>query len=67
MKYDDFDLDLRKVSVEKQEIEARRTIATITFSLLNKCKSTVQLTTGFTKGCCNRNIEMDKDIKVRCQ
>lgn len=66
MKHEDFDLDLRKVRVEKQG-EARRTPTLITISLLNKCKSTVQPTTGFTQACCNRNIEMDKDIKVRCK
>ena len=54
-------------SVEKQEGVERKTPTLITISLLNKCKSTVQPTTGMTQACCNRNIEMDKDIKVRCQ
>ena len=67
MKHEDFDLDLRKVSVEKQEGEARRTIPFIPTSTIKCRESIVQPTTGMTQGCCNRNIEKDKDIKVRCQ
>ena len=67
MKHEDLDLDLRKVSVEKQEGEARRTIPFIPTSTIKCRESIVQPTTGMTQACCNRNIEMDKDIKVRCQ
>ena len=49
MKHDDFDLDLKKVSVDENEIEASaRTIATTTIvlSALNKCTSAVNPTGG---------------------
>ena len=66
MKHDDFDLDLKKVSVDENEIEASaRTIVTTTtvLSALNRCKSG-----GMTQGCCNRNVEkIETESKLRCQ
>ena len=72
MKHDDFDLDLKKVSVDENEIEASaRTIITTTIvllSALNKCTSAVNPTGGMTQGCCNRNIEkIETESKLRCQ
>lgn len=59
MKYDDFGLDLKKILVNKNEIEvsARPIITTIVLSALNKCTSAVNPTSGMIQGCCNRNVE----------
>lgn len=59
MKYDDFGLDLKKISVNENEIEisARPIITTIVLSALNKCTSAVNPTSGMIQGCCNRNVE----------
>ena len=59
MKYDDFGLDLKKISVNENEIEvsARPIITTIVLSALNKCTSAVNTTSGMIQGCCNRNVE----------
>lgn len=59
MKYDDFSLDLKKISVNENEIEvsARPIITTIVLSALNKCTSAVNPTSGMIQGCCNRNVE----------
>lgn len=71
MKHNDFDLDLKKVSVDENEIEASaRTIATATIvlSALNKCTSAVNPTGGMTQGCCNGNVEkIETESKLRCQ
>ena len=71
MKHNDFDLDLKKVSVDENEIEASaRTIATTTIvlSALNKCTSAVNPTGGMTQGCCNGNVKkIETDSKLRCQ
>lgn len=71
MKHDDFDLDLKKVSVDENEIEASaKTIitTTIVLSALNKCTSAVNPTGDTTQGCCNRNIEkIETESKLRCQ
>jgi hypothetical protein len=59
MRYDDFGLDLKKISVNKNEIEAsaRIIITIIVLSALNKCTSAVNPTSGMIQGCCNRNVE----------
>lgn len=59
MKYDDFGLDLKKISVNENEIEVsvRPIITTIVLSALNKCTSAVNPTSGMIQGCCNRNVE----------
>ena len=59
MKHDDFSLDLKKISVNENEIEvsARPIITTIVLSALNKCTSAVNPTSGMIQGCCNRNVE----------
>lgn len=59
MRYDDFGLDLKKISVNENEIEvsARPIITTIVLSALNKCTSAVNPTSGMIQGCCNRNVE----------
>ena len=59
MKYDDFGLDLKKISVNENEIEvsARPIITTIVLSALNKRTSAVNPTSGMIQGCCNRNVE----------
>ena len=59
MKYDDFGLDLKKISVNENEIEvsARPIITTIVLSAVNKCTSAVNPTSGMIQGCCNRNVE----------
>lgn len=59
MKYDDFSLDLKKISVNENEIEvsARPIITTIVLLALNKCTSAVNPTSGMIQGCCNRNVE----------
>ena len=71
MKHNDFDLDLKKVSVDENEIEASaRTIVTTTIvlSALNKCTSAVNPTGGMTQGCCNGNVEkIETENKLRCQ
>ena len=70
MRYDDFGLDLKKISVNKNEIEASaRTIITIiVLSALNKCTSAVNPTGDMTQGCCNRNVEkIETESKLRCQ
>lgn len=71
MKHNDFDLDLKKVSVDENEIEASaRTIMTTTIALsaLNKCTSAVNPTGGMTQGCCNGNVEkIETESKLRCQ
>lgn len=71
MKHNDFDLDLKKVSVDENEIEASaRTIttATIVLSALNKCTSAVNPIGGMTLGCCNGNVEkIETESKLRCQ
>ena len=71
MKHNDFDLYLKKVSVDENEIEASaRTIATTTIvlSALNKCTSAVNPTGGMTQGCCNGNVEkIETESKLRCQ
>lgn len=71
MKHNDFDLDLKKVSVDENEIEASaKTIITTTIVLsgLNKCTSAVNPTGGMTQGCCNRNVEkIETESKLRCQ
>ena len=70
MRYDDFGLDLKKISVNKNEIEASaRTIITIiVLSALNKCTSAVDPTGGMTQGCCNRTVEkIETESKLRCQ
>ena len=71
MKHDDFDLDLKKASVDENEIEASaKTIitTTIVLSALNKCTSAVNPTSGMTQGCCNRNIEkIETESKLRYQ
>ena len=70
MKYDDFGLDLKKISVNEKEIEvsARPIITTIVLSALNKCTSAVNPTGGMAQGCCNRNVEkIETESKLRCQ
>ena len=71
MKHNDFDLDLKKVSVDENETEASaRTIttATIVLSALNKCTSAVNPIGGMTLGCCNGNVEkIETESKLRCQ
>ena len=70
MKYDDFGLDLKKISVNENEIEvsARPIITTIVLSALNKCTSAVNPTSGMIQGCCNRNIEkIETESKLRYQ
>ncbi len=71
MKHDDFDLDLKKVSVDENEIEASAktiTTTTIVLSALNKCTSAVNPTGDTTQGCCNRNVEkIETESKLRCQ
>lgn len=71
MKHDDFDLDLKKVSVDENEIDAStKTIitTTIVLSALNKCTSAVNPTGGMAQGCCNRNVEkIETESKLRCQ
>ena len=71
MRYDDFGLDLKKVSVDENEIEvSAKTIitTTIVLSALNKCTSAVDPTGGMTQGCCNRNVEkIETESKLRCQ
>ena len=71
MKHNDFDLDLKKVSVDENEIEASaKTIitTTIVLSALNKCTSAVNPTGGMTQGCCNGNVEkIETESKLRCQ
>lgn len=70
MKHNDFDLDLKKVSVDENEIEAsaRTVITTVVLSALNKCTSAVNPTGGMTQGCCNGNVEkIETENKLRCQ
>ena len=71
MKHDDFDLDLKKASVDENEIEASaKTIitTTIVLSALNKCTSAVNPIGGMTQGCCNGNVEkIEAESKLRCQ
>ena len=71
MKHNDFDLDLKKVSVDENEIEASARIivtTTIVLSALNKCTSAVNPTGGMTQGCCNGNVEKrETESKLRCQ
>ena len=71
MKHNDFDLDLKKVSVDENEIEVSARIimtTTIVLSALNKCTSAVNPTGGMAQGCCNRNIEkIETESKLRYQ
>lgn len=71
MKNNDFDLDLKKVSVDKNEIEVSARIimtTTLVLSALNKCTSAVNPTGGMTQGCCNGNVEkIETESKLRCQ
>ena len=69
MRYDDFGLDLKKISVNENEIEvsARPIITTIVLSALNKCTSAVNPTGGMIQGCCNRNVEkIETEDKLCC-
>ncbi|MGX7112343.1 hypothetical protein [Gemella cuniculi] len=71
MKHDDFDLDLKRVSTNDSDVQARaRTIitTTIVLSALNKCTSAVNPTGGMTQGCCHKNLRgLEAEEKLRCQ
>lgn len=59
--FDDFDLDLKKVSVSSGNTSA--SISPITITLANKCQSVEVPTTGMTTACCAKS---SADVDPRC-
>lgn len=58
-KFTDFDLDIRKV-VNTGNDGGVNSITTVTFTLLNKCKSVENPTTGMTSACCKKKKGVDE-------
>lgn len=58
-KFTEFDLDIRKVA-KTDEDGGVNSVTTFTFTVLNKCKSVENPTTGMTSACCKKKKNADE-------